>query len=125
MIIKFSKYNEPFTEPCTPNVHYISLDNQRLMNSGMYVSHVECYYQNVPATFEAYDTIHGVKYIFESSKLPFSQIDSHSVVEATVSKHESKFLDALYFDSGIKAAGKRAGRTFTKNKNKGAFLCNW
>jgi len=112
MIIKLSKYNEPFTEPCTPNVHYISLDNQRLMNSGMYSAHVECYRQNVPATFEAFDAIHNVKYIFECSKLPFSQATSNPIVEAVVAIPDREFLDDLFLNSGIKAAGKRAHRCF-------------
>lgn len=124
MDIRFSRYNAPFCEPSTPDVHYISLDDQRLMARGMYAAHVECYYQNVPATFEAYDCIHGVKYVFESSKLPFSQIDSHSIVEAVITKHESKFLDDLYFDSGIKAAGRRSARTAIKPKDFRARTCN-
>lgn len=123
MKILFSKYNEPFCEPSSDGLHYLSLDTQRLMSRGMYTAHVECFYQNVPATFEAFDNIHGVKYVFECSKLPFSQIDSHSVVEATISKSDANFLNDLYFDSGIKAAAKRVGRTYTKNKNK-VRVCN-
>ena len=123
MEIRFSKYNEPFCEPSTEGLHFISLDNQRLMARGIYTAHVECFYQNAPATFEAFDTIHGTKYIFQCSKLPFSQIDSHSIVQATISKVDAKFLNDLYFESGIKAAAKRVGRTYTKNKNK-VIICN-
>ena len=118
MIIKLSKYNAPFSEPSSPDVHYISLDDQRLMSLGLFTSHVDFYREFVPATFEAFDHIHDVNYVFESSKLPFFQLNSHPVFESVVAKADTKFLDDLYFESGIKAAARRAGRSFTKSKNK-------
>lgn len=112
MEIRLSKYNAPFSEPSSDLVHYISLDDQRLMARGMYCAHVDCYLQNVPSTFEAFDSIHGVKYVFESAKIPFSQIDSHKIIEAVLSIADREFLDDLFLKSGIKAAGKRAHRCF-------------
>lgn len=43
MQILFSKYNLPFTEPSTPEVHYISLDDQRDIRAGHFASHVHVF----------------------------------------------------------------------------------
>ena len=112
MIIMLSKYNAPFCEPALPGVHYISLDDQRLMALGLYTSHVDLYLENAVFTFEAYDAIHNVAYVFESSKVPFSQSSSHPPVEAFIGIPDREFLDDLFLNSGIKAAGKRANRCF-------------
>jgi|GEM_PF-5963974 len=112
LLIKFSKYNSPFCEPSTCDVHYISLDDQRLMRLGLFTAHVDCYLQNSVCTFEAFDAIHNVNYIFESSKLPFSQTNSSPKVEAVMGIPDREFLDDLYLNFGIKAAGKRGYRCF-------------
>lgn len=112
MLIKFSKYNAPFSEQSTSEVHFISLDDQRLMNLGLFTAHVDCYLQNFVPTFEAFDAIHNVNYVFESSRLPFSQVDTHPVIEAFVAIPDREYLDDLFLNSGIKAAGKRARRCF-------------
>ncbi|WP_331346822.1 hypothetical protein [Cellvibrio sp. UBA7661] len=49
MEICFSRYNEPFTEPSTPEVHYISLDAQRDMKAGFFDAHVKEFYCHLPA----------------------------------------------------------------------------
>lgn len=43
MQILFSKYNLPFCEPSTPEVHYISLDDQRAIRAGQFDSHVHAF----------------------------------------------------------------------------------
>jgi hypothetical protein len=44
MQIRFSKYNSPFSEPSTQDIHYISLDDQRDLKSGYFAAHVHLYF---------------------------------------------------------------------------------
>lgn len=126
MEIRFSRYNEPFVESSCPDIHYISLDNQRLMWAGIYDAHVKLYRMQVTVrTFEAYDHIHGVNYVFECSNSPVLKPFSSSPVVMPI---EFDFLDDLYYQSGIKAAGKVSGRVqrpaaFRDTKEGGA-VCN-
>lgn len=43
MEIRLSRYNSPFSEPSTPDIHYISLDDQRDMRLGAFDAHVGIY----------------------------------------------------------------------------------
>jgi hypothetical protein len=43
MEIRLSKYNSPFSEPSTADVHYISLDDQRDIRAGAFDAHVREY----------------------------------------------------------------------------------
>jgi len=43
MEIRLSKYNLPFSECSTPDVHYISLDDQRDIRAGHFDSHVHAF----------------------------------------------------------------------------------
>jgi hypothetical protein len=43
MEIRLSRYNQPFTEPSTHDVHYISLDDQRAIRAGDFSAHVHAF----------------------------------------------------------------------------------
>jgi hypothetical protein len=47
MEIRLSRYNLPFTEPSTHEVHYISLDDQRAIRAGQFDAHVHQYLSTI------------------------------------------------------------------------------
>ena len=47
MEIRFSRYNQPFTEPSSSDVHYISLDDQRAIRAGEFDAHVHQYRSSI------------------------------------------------------------------------------
>lgn len=99
MIIKLSKYNAPFCEPPEAGVHYISLDDQALDRMGRHDSHVKLY-ESLKASSSACPVVGR----------PFASIPLSPSKPAPISKEDTKFLDELFYDCGIKAAGKRIKR---------------
>ncbi|HEX8376758.1 MAG TPA: hypothetical protein VF602_02995 [Pedobacter sp.] len=112
MQIRFSRYNAPFTEPSDENVHYISLDDQLAMRAGRFDAHVTAY-RSLPKTrvVEAYDSLTGTTHVFDLGNTfyipPFARLP-----EPDIDHDDQKFLDDLFYKSGIKAAGKRVKRCF-------------
>jgi hypothetical protein len=124
VIIKFSRYNAPFTESPEPGVHFIALDDQLDMRAGRYNAHVQAFYQlfyRQPAlrTRSAYrkDTI---EYDDHISGQHYEVAVSQSLYEpefvltpvAPLSSDEVEFLRELYFDNGIKSVGHRLAHHF-------------
>ena len=99
LTILLSKYNAPFNASSDPLVHYISLDDQLLIRRGDYSSHVELYRQQ---KFSIYDP---------ATELTF-EVDPLAPVQTPLipnSDYHQDFLKELYYECGIKAAGRRFG----------------
>lgn len=84
MQILFSKYNLPFCEPSTADVHYISLDDQRDIRAGAFDAHVRDYRSqfSMPLSFstrtfridnfiEIYDPLTGATRLHDLSGASF------------------------------------------------------
>lgn len=110
MEIRLSRYNEPFCELSSDSVHYISLDCQRDMRLGVFDAHVRAF-MSLPRTnvIEVHDHLSGsteyhdlsnTRYFPPFVSCPIQHLDSD----------DREYLDSLFFDSGIKAAGYRTGR---------------
>ena len=77
---------------------------------GIYDAHVMAFY-SVPKTnfFEVYDPLTGSTNIFDLDQQHYSLPYARNPVPA-LNSDDQKFLDDLYVNSGIKAAGRRTGR---------------
>lgn len=95
MKIRLSRYNAPFTETPIAGVHFISLDDQRLMRSGHFSAHVEAYLS------ERY----SVRRIYSPHHVPFKPYSNDSDFLP-----DSSYLEDLYYVHGINAAGRALGR---------------
>ena len=85
MEIRLSRYNSPFSEPSTLDIHYISLDDQRYMRLGAFDAHVGIYLSRLfdrplsvyPRTFSAahffnvFDPLSGATRIHDLSDSTF------------------------------------------------------
>lgn len=120
MEIRLSQYNAPFGDFPNPDIHYISLEDQRLAQLGFYYSHVWLYYRlfweslSLPTPYrrstrqiEIYDPLSNTTSIHEINSTDFSYSAFTSESEPA---DDIKFLDELYYKHGIKTAGKRIGR---------------
>lgn len=80
MQILLSKYNLPFCEPSTPDVHYISLDDQRAIRAGHFDSHVHLFRSRFPValrpkfpvlstndSFQVFDPLTGITRVHDLS----------------------------------------------------------
>lgn len=93
MQILFSKYNLPFCEPSTPEVHYISLDDQRAIRAGQFDSHVQQYRSTISRpvffttrtfrtndAFEVFDPLTGSTRVHDLSGASFFSRSAEPVV---------------------------------------------
>lgn len=114
MEIRLSKYNSPFSEPCTPEVHYISLDDQRDIRLGAFNAHVIAYRSQfvMPLSFstrtfrtddfiEVFDPLSGTTRIHDLSDATFFISPRASVPDVDL-----QFVDDLR-KSRVKAAVPR------------------
>lgn len=103
MEIRLSRYNRPFVEPSSSEIHYISLDDQRDMKIGLYSAHVREFYL-LPRVnlFEVYDPITRATYKHDLNNLGFHRPFSSQPVNSL--EIDRDFLAELR-SSGIKAAG--------------------
>jgi len=129
MEIRFSKYNEPFTEQSGPNVHYISLDDQRDMHLGAFDAHVRAYLYRqfdrplsfstrtfrIDNSIEVYDPISGTTRIHDLTGANF--VSRFSAPAHSLSVDETQVLDELFL-SGVKAATPRLSRCECGNANR-------
>ena len=101
MDIRFSRYNLPFVEPFQPGVYFIPLDYRFDCESG-------CHYGHIVAYREYLDSI--------SVTAPFlPMVSSPKII---MFEEDYLNLDSLYFDSGIKAAGRRSGRNSVNSSDR-------
>lgn len=102
MEIRLSRYNRPFVEPSSPEVHYISLDDQCDMKCGLYSAHVREFH-SLPRSnlFEVYDPISRTTYRHELSGLDFHRPFSSQPINTL--EVDRDFLASLR-SAGIKAA---------------------
>lgn len=114
MIIKNSIYNAPFSEPPEAGVHYISQDDQAMDRLGRHDAHVKVYESLKRAEFSA-------PFIGR----PFASIQMSPSKPVAMSKDELKFSDELFYDYGIKAAGKRSGRAGYLTSKSRRNLSKW
>lgn len=119
MEIRLSQYNEPFCEPPQEGVHYISLDNQRDMRRGCFESHVRVYLDLVKNSFLEFYFSNHLAFNYELNPFPDladpltsrRELDALSQSEdPTFDVEQFKFLEELFYQHGIKSAGKRIGR---------------
>lgn len=78
MEIRLSRYNQPFTEPSSQDVHYISLDDQRAIRAGEFNAHVHAFRSQISvipsrpfrtvsnnSAFEVFNPLTGITHIFD------------------------------------------------------------
>lgn len=110
MQIKLSRYNAPFCEPPEDGVHYISLDDQRDIRTGHLDAHVRLFLsQKKIRTIEVTNTLTGETLVHDITNTFYIPPFSKTPV-SVISADDVKFLDELYYDCGIKSAGKRTKR---------------
>jgi hypothetical protein len=103
--ILFSKYNLPFCEPSSVDVHYISLDDQRAIRSGEFDSHVHAFRaQPVTRILEIVDPLTGSTFTHDMSGSGFFRPfnSSPSVDRFDI---DLEFIDDLR-SSKVKAASR-------------------
>ena len=113
MEIRLSIYNQPFTEPSSADVHYISLDDQRAIRAGEFDAHVHAFRSRITvfpsrpfrsvstnSAFEVFDPLTGSTHIFD---LTGASLFTPSV-EAPVIP-DSHFVDQLR-KSGVRSAAR-------------------
>ena len=140
MEIRYSKYNHPFVEPSTDQVHYISLDDQYLIRAGLLDAHIRLFYSTQWALptlrpyavvsrenhIEINDPLTGTTGIFLVSEKYIAPALSKSIrthddkvaqqlaysswASDPKNKREVDLLDELSKKFGVKAASRRIGR---------------
>lgn len=104
MEIRLSRYNQPFTEPSTPDVHYISLDDQRDMRAGFFDAHIHAF-NALPKTrvLELVDPLTGATFTHDMSGAGFFRPfnSQPTVVRSNVDVDFVAELQA----AGVKVAG--------------------
>lgn len=105
MQILFGKYNLPFCEASTPDVHYISLDDQRDIRAGVLDAHVRAFLAiPVTRTLEIIDPLTGATFIHDMSGAGFFRpFNSQPSVDR--SNLDMEFIDDLR-SSKVKAASR-------------------
>jgi hypothetical protein len=105
MEIRFSRYNQPFTEPSTTDVHYISLDDQRAIRAGEFDSHVHAFRaQLVTRILEIFDPLTGATFTHDMSGAGFFR-PFNSSPSVDPSDIDLEFIDDLR-SSKVKAASR-------------------
>jgi hypothetical protein len=105
MEIRFSRYNQPFTEPSSADVHYISLDDQRAIRSGEFDSHVHAFRaQPLTRILEIFDPLTGATFSHDMSVAGFFR-PFNSSPSVDRSDIDLEFIDDLR-SSKVKAASR-------------------
>jgi hypothetical protein len=104
MEIRLSRYNQPFVESSTSDIHYISLDDQRDMRLGNFDSHVRHYFSLPKSTvLEIFDPFTRVTFTHDVSDSGFYR--PFNAQPAVVTSHiDFEFLGELR-SAGVKVAG--------------------
>jgi hypothetical protein len=111
--IRFSRYNQPFTEPSTADVHYISLDDQHAIRAGLFDAHVQlfrsrCFVRpsrsfrsfSTNSAFEIFNPLTGSTHVYDLTGLtPFAPSVEPLVVP------DAHFVDSLR-KSGVRSAAR-------------------
>lgn len=113
MQILFSKYNLPFCEPSSPEVHYISLDDQRAIRAGEFDAHVHAFRSRITvipsrpfrsvstnSAFEVFDPLTGSTHIFDLTGASLFTPSSEALVVP-----DAHFVDGLR-KSGVRSAAR-------------------
>ncbi len=128
MQILFSRYNEPFTELSSSDVHYISLDDQRDFKAGYMAAHVHLYFARfvIPPSrtfrtfrtddvLEVFDPLSGTTRIHNMSGATF--LPNSNRPTAPANDADLAFVDHLR-KSRIKAAVPRMALCSCGNANR-------
>lgn len=112
MEIRFSRYNLPFCEPSSAEIHYISLDDQCDMRAGRYNAHVAAYRAaNQSRLVEVFNPLTGVTAIHELSGQAYFRPFANSP-DYFLSPDELDFLRELHFEHGLRSAAVRTSQFF-------------
>lgn len=110
MEIRISKYVLPFRESARAGVHFIPRDCYLEMLDGMYSAHIDAYKRHLESQsyiIEIDDPISGEKIIHHIDG-PYLRPLTNT--ERDLIQDEIDYLEELFFQSGIQAAGRRVGR---------------
>ncbi len=131
MEIRLSRYNQPFTEPSSPDVHYISLDDQRDIRAGAFDSHVRLFRSQITvipsrpfrsvssnSAFEVFDPLTGSTHVFDLTGASLFTPSSESLVVP-----DSQFVDQLR-KSGVRSAARVNRCTCGNSRRPWRCLCN-
>lgn len=110
MDIRLSRYNLPFVEYPLDGVHFIAKDFQRQMQAGLYDAHISVF-RSLPKSdlFEVYNPLTDESHVFNLDNTHYLAPFARNPLPKQRSPEDQKELEHLYFNCGVKAAGRTLG----------------